>query len=204
MKINSILAKRALLGVFAVIAVTLFAFPASAHAQQQICGNNGTGYCLNDWNAKQTEGAAIKMFNGGNSNENFNVQQLTSMCNNGVATSTCPINVSGVNLTGGTIVKLRYMSGPFCVATNSSGQAVLGVCPDLSGNGGDDGTIFVWWDTGVMTGPCALTTGSQFTGYLANRYWTNNDGQLEDLFSGGNPGVQAFFGGGNGTCWGEL
>ncbi|HSX08999.1 MAG TPA: hypothetical protein VLF93_02510 [Candidatus Saccharimonadales bacterium] len=203
MKINITLVKQMLLGVFAAIAVTFFVFPASAHAQQQICGNNGTGYCLNDWNGNINDGAAVKMFNGGNSHENFFIQFIPNMCNNGNATSTCPINVHGVNLSGFPIVEIRY-GADSCLGTNSSGQAVLGACPDGSGNNGSNGTIFVWWDTGTMTGPCALSTGSQFTGYLANRYWTNNDGQLEDLFSGGNPGVQAFFGGGNGTCWGGL
>lgn len=198
MKKYFMVARRALLGVFAALAFVLIITPGTAHAD--ICGNGGTGYCLNDWNGNTNLGAAVKMYNGGVSNENFQAVQLTSMCDGGLATSTCPINVSGVNLAGYPIVKLQYNNSSKCVGTNSSSQAVLGTCPDSSGNGGSNGTIFVRF----YNSNCAQFQNNSFAGFLANRYWTNNDGQLEDLFSGGNPGVQAFFGGGNGTCWGGL
>lgn len=196
---------RALLGIFAALAFVLIITPGTAHAQQQICGNGGTGYCLNEWNGKTNIGAAIKMYYGGNSNENYYVHFLTNMCNGGYATSTCPINAPGVNVAGRPIVSIEFSGNNFgCVATNGSGQAVMGVCPDDSGNGGSNGTIMVWQITGISTGACPFQGNGTFSGYLVDRYWSNTDQQQEDLFSGGNPGVQAFFGGGNGTCWGGL
>jgi hypothetical protein len=65
--------------VFAAAAVALAgglalagsAAPAMA-VQQQICGNLGSGYCLNDWN---NQGSGFRsMYYGGNPNENFTAQ----------------------------------------------------------------------------------------------------------------------------------
>lgn len=163
-----------------VISWNTLSVPASA-SSQDICGNGGSGYCLYDWNDGGGSGSPIKMYYGNSSNEEFTALWLDQMCANGYATSTCPIDVPHVNLSGGFIVELSYINGG-CIATTGTALAVLGTCADPSGNGGSDGVIMVEYHSSGVTDP-----------YLADRYWTNRDGQIVSLASGGNPGQQAFY-----------
>src|SRR5690348_7293797 len=48
--------------------------------QQQICGNGGSGYCMNDWNGAYQY---VKMYNGGASHEDFGVIFEVSACGSG-------------------------------------------------------------------------------------------------------------------------
>jgi hypothetical protein len=135
------------------------------------------------------------MYYGGYSNEDFTAIWLDQMCNGGFATSTCPIDVSGLNLSGGYIIELDYNgSGPAdgdCIVTSGTALAVFGTCAGPNGSGGSNGVIMVEYHINGVTDP-----------YLADRYWTNQDGQVVSLTSGGNPGQQAFFEIGATTGWG--
>jgi hypothetical protein len=183
--------------IAAVAAVATLGIVGSTPAvasQAQVCGNGGSGYCLNDWGGQHHAGDAIKMYYGNSSNEDFVPTLLSGMCNHGYATSTCPINVPGINLSGSEIAELKYGPGG-CLVTTGSALAVLGTCADGSGNGGSNGIIMVTYE---YNNQC---TGAKES-YLADRYWTNRDQQIVSLTSGGNPGLQAYFAIGSITCWG--
>lgn len=49
----------------------------------QVCGNGGSGYCLNDWGGAGHSGDVIKMFNGGTTNDDFFVQKVNRCSGSG-------------------------------------------------------------------------------------------------------------------------
>lgn len=188
---------RRLIGVIAAAAAITMAIAGTTPAlatQQETCGNSGTGYCLNDWGGHDYANDPVKMYYGSSSNEDFYPFLLGNMCNNGYATSTCPINVPGVNLTGQEIVAIGYGPGG-CLVTTAGAFAVLGACPDSYGNGGSNGVIMV-------TKTNSQCPGGGYQSYFVDRYWSNKDQRAVYLESGGNPGVQAYFQINSGTCWG--
>ena len=178
---NRVLALIASTGLCMGLAVATGAAPA--FAQTQICGNGGTGYCMNDWN-NGGYGNPVKMFNGNNSNENFTVQTI-NRCG-GVSTGgNCPFVDHNLDAIGGKIVQIRYANTSLCIAANTAnGQAVLGACNNVStGTGGDTGTVFV--DDGVEL----------FSVYYTNQHNPNATGDSDEPYcalSGGNPGQPLF------------
>lgn len=58
-------------------------------SQTEICGKKGSGYCLNDWNGRVTNGSPVNLYYGGSSNEGFYAVLVTSWCNNGHVDSNC-------------------------------------------------------------------------------------------------------------------
>lgn len=188
---------RRLLGATAAaaaIVITVAGTTPALAAQRQVCGNGGTGYCLNDWGGHDYANDPVKMYYGSSTNEAFYPYRLINMCNNGLATSTCPINIPGVNLTGHLILAVGYTPGG-CLVTSAGAYAVLGNCPDSYGNGGSNGVIMVANNNSACPGG-----GNE--SYFIDRYWSNKDQKLVYLESGGNLGVQAYFLIGSGTCWG--
>jgi hypothetical protein len=174
--------------------------PANA-SQPQICGNYGSGYCLNDWNGGGS-GNAVKMETGGNTNEDFVAEGVTACSGGDIVTPTCPFATRSIDahLQGWQIIQVKYVPKGLCIATNSSGGAVLGTCANPNtGSGGSDGVIMVKF-------PVAPCQGGYPDGYYyyVDRYWSDAYGTEETLASGGNPGVQAYLTyGGYGTCWGD-
>lgn len=173
----------------------------------ELCGNGGSGYCLNDWNNGGNNNP-INMYYGGYANNAFGIYQLIAMCNHGkveiLPGGGCPFAVgSGLNskLNGAPIYAIAYNNDPgYCLGTgNTDPNAILTPCPSSSGTGGGWGTIFVLAGT-----PGVCSSSHQF--YFTSVHWSFLDGELAALQSGGNPGVQAFvtsFGPAS-TCWGYV
>jgi len=195
-KIRAIAALAA--GLLIAMAITLTGGSAQAATWPEICGNQGTGYCLNDWN--NTSGGYVLMYYGGYTNDAFSLDHLTGACGHGYVTSNCPFTHASIDsaLSGKPIYRLRYLnhSGQ-CIASSTGYFALLGTCPDNNGNGGALGTLMV----GDAT---PLTCGGTIPGHLIDRYASDNLGREAALQSGGNPGVNAYFTTGFNTCWGEI
>jgi len=180
---------------------------AVATSTNALCGNGGTGYCLNDWN-NGGNGNPIKMYYGHSSNETFNIYYLTGMCGDGhVHTSpACPFaNGSGLNAQYNTsvIVKIEYAFSGLCVGTTQNdNHTILTPCPDNNGNNG--GWSSIW----VLAGESGCF--SSFQSLFESRYWSNQYSANQydtsgSLQSGGNPGVQALVPpGSDNTCWGYV
>jgi hypothetical protein len=162
---------------------------------------------LNDWNDDQKVGAPIKMYQVYQNNfpvESFNYEQLTGMCSSGFVSPTCPFTVgSGFNIEfeGDPIVQIFYNGNGDCVATNGSGEAVLGACATLSGTGGTDGVI------DVLSGePNTLNCyNAPYYCQVANRYWFDNQG-IGWLYGGsGSNGTQVYLNSSNDSgYWGNI
>jgi len=180
---------------------------AKASNYTNICGNGGSGYCLNDWNGNTNNGAAIKMYYGNYYNDRWAIAFVYA-CHDGTGAhntiqSDC-LGDWGTNnsfLIGAGIVEIYDQNvGGVCLATNSSGYAVIGTCPSTAdGTGGSIGTLM------AILGGSGCTAGYQQ--FLSDRYWDHliNNGTSFDLQSGGNIGVQAHFEGGvSSTCWGWV
>lgn len=183
--------------IFAAVLLPFLAGIPAAHAQTPaICGNTGSGYCINAWNG----GPAVKMYYGGYSNDSFqeipvypcsgqDTVQSTTYNNE---TTDCPFinTVLDNEFEGDRIVEILYRNGQ-CVA-DAMGDGGLGACGDVYGNGAANGAFDV-------LAPCP---GGWF---IVNRYWTNQDGPHgtgEYWASGGNPGTNLIIGNPSGTCWG--
>jgi hypothetical protein len=166
--------------------------PALA-SSSQVCGNGGSGYCLNDWGGAGQSGDAVKMYYGGYSNDAFYVQKVNRCSGHDTVQSTgyhdatnCPFTSTALDydFRGYSIVQITYINNTNeCVATASAAKAVLGVCADpLSGSGGANGGSF-----------------------FMNRYWVEANGGKESFLASGNaPGNQAIYTVGGGTCWGGF
>lgn len=165
------------------------ASPGPAFAtQQQICGNGGSGYCMNDWNG---DNQYVKMYNGSVSHEDFEEIYNVSECGSGSVTSTyygdatnCPFVDANLDraFRGDPIVQIEYIPTSQCIGTTSSGTAWLGSCANNEGVGGGTGVTLI----NVYEG------GS--TALLINRYWSDyyssgSNYQPCFVYSGGNPGA---------------
>lgn len=129
---------------------------AQAAAVTNVCGNGGSGYCLNAWNG----GPYVRMYYGHSSNENFQVEGVDTCMGSGAVMSTragdpinCPFSDPNLdyNLRGAPTVRIVYFlpsgTGIKCVGTgNLNGQrdvGYLGSCGDPYGNGIIQGGIDV-------------------------------------------------------------
>lgn len=187
--------------VLALVAL-LSVQPASA-SSSQVCGNGGSGYCLNDWGGAGQSGDAVKMEYGGTTNDAFYVQKVNRCSGHDTVQSiergdstNCPFANANWDYTlrGDPIVQIVYINNTSeCVGSASSPNAVLGVCADpLSGSGGANGVVNVLWPQ---------SCGS----YFMSRYWTDANGGQDTFLSSGNAvGNQANYTVGGGTCWGGF
>jgi hypothetical protein len=184
---------------FAVVAVLALALglgtQTAGASTSQVCGNGGSGYCLNDWGGAGHSGDAVKMYNGGTRNDDFYVQEV-NRCNGGdTVTSTCPF--------GNTSLDNQFLNDPIveivdtnaeteCVGATSSDYAVLASCANpINGSGGGNGVIM------VAVQACYTPYGYGFV----NRYASDPHSRPYWLTSGGNPGVQAYYGSSSVSCW---
>lgn len=199
---SRIVRMAALLAATLTLVVGLGAHTASA-STTQVCGNGGSGYCLNDWGGRGASGDAIKMYYGGTTNDYFFVQKVNRCDGGDTVTSTayndpsnCPFadTMLDHDLRGYSIVQITYINNTtMCVASTGSYYAVLGSCADpLSGSGGAQGVIMV--------------LSQQTGGYVfIDRYVSDQSGAQAFLTSGGNVGVQANYYGYYGeTYWGGF
>jgi hypothetical protein len=174
----------------------LAAVPVAQASSPNICGNAGSGYCINAWNG----GPYVKMYYGGYSNDNFYLRDV-SVCSgsarvqstrHGDATD-CPFTNPNLDslFWNDRIVEAVYGNNGECVGTTASGTGFLGSC------GSSDGT-------GAINGAFNALHYYSGCGYaLANRYWSNQFSNQYYWVSGGNPGTPLYLNGQDSwTCWG--
>jgi hypothetical protein len=186
-------------GLLAATAIMLTGSSAQAATFPEICGNQGTGYCLNDWNNAGTGGSVV-MYYGGTTNDAFSLDHLTGACGNGYVTSNCPFTTASIDadLRGQPIYRLRYLNhSNLCIAASVGAFAILEGCPDNNGNGGAFGTLLVG-------DASPITCGGTIPGHLIDRYESDYQGTEDALQSGGNPKLYAYFTTQYSTCWGEI
>jgi hypothetical protein len=176
---------------------------AAGASTSQVCGNGGTGYCLNDWGGGGASGDAVKMYYGGTANDDFYVQEVNRCSGQDTVQSVyyhdstnCPFGNTGLDqqFWGDPIVQITYTNNESqCVGSTSSDYAVLASCANpISGSGGGTGVIMV-----TVEAPCSSHTDFAF----ADRYASDQHGRAYWLTSGGNVGVQAYYGSSNVSCW---
>jgi hypothetical protein len=180
--------------------------PVAAYASSnQICGNGGSGYCLNDWSAGGY-GNPVKMYYGGYGNEDFYLQAVNRCGGDTVTTANggCPFYNFNLDqeYKGDLIVQVVYGPKGLCIAdTNISAKADLGDCASISSSGSYGAIQILYGDINCIG---TLSPSGWITqGYLVDRYWSDVYDTTNTLTSGGNPGVQAKFADGLGTCWGN-
>jgi hypothetical protein len=172
------------------------AIPAAQAASTALCGNNGSGYCINAWNG----GPTVKMYYGDYANDNFYLRDV-SLCSGSDRvqstqhgeTTNCPFSNANLDNTfwNNTIVEAVYANNGACVGTSASGYGYLGSCGNSAGSGAIDGAFNV----------LHFYTGCGYA--LVNRYWTNKNGTSSYWASGGNPNTYLYVGQQGGyTCWG--
>jgi hypothetical protein len=183
--------------------ITAAALPASAFGRSEICGNGGTGYCLNAWGG----GPAVKMYNGGVANDNF-AEISVAACDEDVYVNQFCANEwgsggSSLVAAGAHLGRIQY-NGPgpyngYCAGTGGSGTAVLTSCGDITdGGGAGNGVIMA-----VLTPSGCDGTNREL---IVDRYWSSSqhNNALSYIWSGGNPGLPAYM---NktlaATCWGQ-
>lgn len=162
------------LASLAVVGGVALTTPAHGATFPEICGNDGTGYCMNAWGG----GPQVAMYYGGVTNDAYATEDINP-CNSTPAnrvTPTCPFTVgSGMNskLLNDTILRIRNQNDGLCVGTDGSGFGLEGACGDGNANGAANGVIMVK----VLTG-----TGGW---WLVDRYWSNHVGNVEYVTSPG-------------------
>lgn len=186
----------------AVLALTAgLGIQAVSAANSAVCGNGGTGYCLNDWGGAGNTNDAVKMYYGGTRNDDFYVQDVNRCSGDDKVTSSenlqpdCPFASATLDgfFKGDTIVQITDTdSETECIGSTSSDNAVLTPCADpLGGSGGGQGVIMV--EVPKKTGGPA---------FLDRFVADQPSGGAGYLTSGGNPGVQANFD--SETQWGSF
>ncbi len=192
--------------VSAMLAGGSILLPGSAlAAQQQICGNGGSGYCMNAWNG----GPNVNMYNGNNSNEDFTEISVPQDCNHGKVSDGgtygyCPFTNHTMDqaLVNQTIVQLQDLNinsnyYADCVG-GASGTGDLLPCGSPNGTGAGIGTIMVEYSSADC-----YSDGAQ--GYLVDRYWGDYYGGYAWVSSGGNPGRPLYVNDtSTSTCWGGF
>jgi hypothetical protein len=182
--------RKFLLAAAVLLLPFLAAVPSANAATYQICGNSGTGYCMNAWNG----GPDVKMYNGGVANDNFYTHNVY-MCGGGdKVTTSCPFSTAALNnlFHNDTIVEVVDGNNGKCIGTSSSGYGYLGACGDATtGSGAVNGAFdVIHYNTGCGNA-------------LANRYWSDHYSSQYYLKSGGNPGTYLYLNGQDSwTCWG--
>jgi hypothetical protein len=167
-------------------------------SSSNVCGNSGSGYCLNDWGGHGGSGDAVKMYYGGVANDDFYVQDI-NRCGGDTVTATsfhdasnCPFATVSLDndFRGQHIVQIvDTNSETECVGSTSSDTAVLASCANpISGSGGAQGVIMV------------QALGGTPPNSFLNRFVSDQHSAARFLTSGGNPGVQANYN--SETIWG--
>ena len=150
------------------------------------CAQNGTGYCLNDWNGGGL-GNQVKMYGGGATNESFALINANVCGGNHYVTSTCPFSHSDLNseYNGHRIYEIEYTptAGSLCVGSKQfDAKGYLEYC-----GGANRGY-----------GVIMISAGTEFI----NRYWSDQYDSAVALCSGGVSGGPVYLNGviGGGSC----
>lgn len=99
---------------------------------------------MNDWYGLDSNNPVKYFEPQASSNEDLEVV-YTNRCG-GFVTSNCPFTsgLTDSELINNPVVEIYDTANGLCVSASGSATAVLGTCPDDSGNGGSPGNIFVW------------------------------------------------------------
>jgi hypothetical protein len=156
--------------------------PASAVPAQgplsEVCSYQGSAsLCANRQGGATSAGTFVIGWSAGTANNDFSFGYLTGMCNGGRVTANppCPFTSGGglnSRYNGKVIAMIYNWASELCVADSGSGSGstVLDKCPDVDGNGGADGTIFVLAQaTNPLNAPPVT--------YVVNRYWSDFTGE---------------------------
>ena len=167
--------------------------PGTAIHVPQICGNSGTGYCLNDWNGSIGD---VKMYYGGYANDSFRIVSVLE-CNGDStvlgAPNYCPFSNHALDthLAGLGIFEFESGANPgWCVGSAANNSlTILQPC-------GGTGTVFIGDDV-YASCPAGIF-------HFVSQYWSNHYGTYEYLESGNALGHQADedYSGSSPTCWG--
>jgi hypothetical protein len=152
---------------------------AQAAATFQVCAQNGTGYCLNDWNGGLSTVAMY--YNDNANNNNFFLSVLPECSGPGGAPCAEIVDFNNESL---------------CVAMDASGG--LGACGNpLNGVGAATGVI----DWEFTTSACStglLLENRYWSGYFGSPYYLQSPGVIGQAVGLDTPPF-------NGTyCWGET
>lgn len=184
--------KFAVIAIAALLGITLFTGGTAQAQPSAVCGNAGSGYCLNDWGNGGSQNP-VKMYYGGYANDYFGVFSEDICSGSHYVTPSCPFQHPGLDskYLNDIIVEVQYLNAGsghgLCAATSGGATAVLGDCVETGH--AQDGVIM------VLDPSCS-------GGYhLVDRYWSDLDDTTNTLTSGGNIGVQAYFATGSNTCW---
>jgi hypothetical protein len=193
--------RKILLVAAAFLLPFLAAVPAAQAQTPNICGNDGSGYCINAWNG----GPDVKMYYGNYSNDNFSIRYVYACSGSDTVQSTahgdttnCPFSNTNLDsdFYSDPIVEVADGNNGECVGTSGSAYSTsaygyLGSCGNSEGTGAIDGAFNVlWYDSGC--------------GYaFVNRYWSNQNSVASYWVSGGNPDTYLYVGQQESwTCWG--
>jgi hypothetical protein len=156
--------------------------PASAVPAQgplsEVCNYQGAkSLCANRQGGATSAGTFVIAWSAGSPNNDFSFGYLTGMCNGGRVTANppCPFTSGGGlnSLYNGKVIAMIYnWASELCVADSGtgSGATVLDKCPNVDGDGGADGTIFVLAQaTNPLNAPPVT--------WVVNRYWSNFTGE---------------------------
>jgi hypothetical protein len=191
-KLKPLAAVALLMLVSAVTDLGTATAPAYASGPpSEICGNAGTGYCLNDWNGTTGD---VKMYYGGYANDYFWLQPAY-ICGGGNtvegAPYYCPFSNHALddNLAGRAIDEIGSGVNPgWCVGSAANNSLTI-----LQPCGSGTGTIF------VLNHASCPPSGLEYV----NRYWSNHYNTAEYLESGNALGAEANedYSGPSPTCW---
>jgi len=173
--------------------------------QNQICGNGGSGYCMNAWNG----GPNVNMYRGGVSNEDFVPVTVPNDCNHGKVSAGgtygyCPfvnhwLDEAYVN---DTIVQIQDQDSAspyngYCIGGATGTGYLLPCGTNNNGTGAGIGTIMVEFQS--------VNCGNPGQAYLVDRYWSDYYDDNVWVASGGNPGTPVYVNSTTTqTCWGGL
>jgi hypothetical protein len=171
----------------------LGAAPAAfaASATSQVCAQNGTGYCMNDWGGSDFPGDDVNMYTNNNTHNNDFAIEAIEGC---------------VGPNGAVCAVVEYLpsNGALCLAGTTAGgesdfTGGLASCGDIAhgGNGADLGVI--QW----LTSPSWCHGGVG----LENRYWSQHLNNPVYVQSGGSIGSAVNLEGDAHTgtsCWGQV
>ena len=186
-----------LAAVFSLFVALLTPGAASA-STIQVCGNNGSGYCMNNWNGA---GTWVKMYYGGTVNDSFKIIHLTGDCNgghvsNGGTHGNCPFTDPDLDqqYAGAWIDEVKNTQTGLCVS-GAGGQGILGACGSSNGSGAATGAIM------IEVRPLGC---NNFNTELIDRYWDDFNSGVPNAYvtSGGNPGLGLNLDAASPTCWG--
>jgi hypothetical protein len=163
--------------LLAALALAASIAVSAAAASAEMCGNHGSGYCMDDWNDGGYTNP-VKMYYGGGNNEYFGAIQVDPCHSHYRVTWSCPFTKKRWDRTyhNDPVVEIAYSSG-LCLGTASTGDGELQPCGyDQYGDGAGGGTIMV----------------NDLHGALIDRYWTNKTGTLRRVCSSGYLGGAVF------------